>query len=81
MPRAAALPLDDRWLDAAECAERAHVDKSRWWGIAERSLILRHGKRARGRRTFWLLSKVVEFLHFPDVDFDDAEKADAVRSA
>lgn len=64
MSRPATLPLDEALLTAAECAARVKCGVSSWWKIAKESRILRAGRVERGNRTFWLRSKVVEFLHF-----------------
>lgn len=67
---------DDEWyLTAAECAERIHCHETDWWGIAERSRILRAGKVNRGRHTFWLRTFVVRYMRS-----DEASQTEPVSS-
>ena len=62
MTRVLVIP-DERLLDARECAERLHTSVQRWWQIARNDAGLATGRRVRGRRTYWLLSAVVAYLH------------------
>lgn len=63
MPRPATLPPEEeRLLSARECAERAHVHPTAWWGIARDSMVLRRGRVRRGRGTYWLASAVGRYL-------------------
>lgn len=74
MPRPT-VPTDDRLLTAKECAERAHVPESAWWGIAGTNLALIRGRRVFRRRTFWLASAVTRFLHALPCDAENPRAA------
>jgi hypothetical protein len=53
---------DERLLDANECAKRACVHVSAWWGIARDNLCLKRGRVERAGRTLWLQSAVTRYL-------------------
>lgn len=72
MARRRRLPEDDRLLDSAQAAERVGMHPRRWWSYAGRYPALVAGRRrprvadesSRGRGYRWLLSSVIEHMHF-----------------
>lgn len=56
------VTADECLLTARECAERAKVHASDWWGIAKANLSLKRGRVRRGNRTLWLASAVTRYL-------------------